>query len=125
MLPAPGQGALAVECQDGRPDLAELLGRVEDPPSRAAVTAERALLATLQAGCTAPVGAYAAGHETLRLRAVVAAAAGETALRGSARGPAAEAERLGAAVAADLLARGAGRYTNVPGGHITSGDESS
>jgi len=125
MLPAPGQGALAVECQDGRPELAELLGRAEDPPSRAAVTAERALLATLQAGCTAPVGAYAAGNETLRLRAVVAAAAGETALRGSARGPAAEAERLGAAVAADLLARGAGRYTNVPGGHITSGDETS
>ena len=125
MLPAPGQGALAVECQDGRPELAELLGRAEDPPSRAAVTAERALLATLQAGCTAPVGAYAAGNETLRLRAVVAAAAGETALRGSARGPAAEAERLGAAVAADLLARGAGRYTNVPGRHITSGDESS
>ncbi len=124
MLPAPGQGALAVECQDGRPALAGLLAGVEDPPSRAAITAERALLAALQAGCSAPVGAYAAGTDALRLRAVVAAADGGTALRGSARGPAGEAERLGTAVAADLLARGAGRYTHVSGGHITSGNDS-
>ncbi|MGO9163292.1 MAG: hydroxymethylbilane synthase [Streptosporangiaceae bacterium] len=122
MLPAPGQGALAVECPAGRPDLAGLLAAIDDPPSRAATTAERALLATLQAGCTAPVGAYAAGTDTLRLRAVVAAADSGTALRASASGPAGEAARLGAAVAADLLARGAGRYTQVSGGHNSSGD---
>jgi hydroxymethylbilane synthase len=123
MVPAPGQGALAVECRADRPDLAALLAQVEDPGSRAATTAERALLAALQAGCLAPVGAYASGTEVLRLDGVVVSADGGTALRGSASGPAAEAERLGQDVAADLLRRGAGRYTAVSGGHISNGDD--
>ncbi|HEY1643292.1 MAG TPA: hydroxymethylbilane synthase [Streptosporangiaceae bacterium] len=123
MVPAPGQGALAVECRADRADLAELLAQVEDPVSRAITTAERALLAALQAGCLAPVGAYAAGTEVLRLDGVVVSADGGTALRGSASGPAAEAERLGQEVAADLLRRGAGRYTAVSGGHISNGDD--
>ena len=123
MLPAPGQGALAVECAAQRPDLAAALAGLDDAPSRAAVTAERGLLAALQAGCLAPVGAYAAGTEALRLDAIVAAPDGGTALRGSASGPAAEAEQLGRRVAADLLARGAGMYMAVSGGHISSGDD--
>jgi hydroxymethylbilane synthase len=123
MLPAPGQGALAVECEAARPDLAELLACLDDPPSRAATTAERSLLAALQAGCTAPVGAYAAGTDTLRLHAVVAAADGGTALRGSIDGPAAEAERLGREMAADLLRRGARMYTAVSAGHLSNGDD--
>jgi hydroxymethylbilane synthase len=123
MLPAPGQGALAVECPVGRPDLAELLACIDDPASRAATTAERGVLAALGAGCSAPVGAYAAGTEALRLHAVVVAADGGTALRASAAGPAAEAERLGHAVAADLLARGAGMYTAVSAGHLSNGDD--
>ena len=123
MLPAPGQGALAVECRADRADLTELLACVNDPASRAATTAERSLLAALQAGCTAPVGAYAAGTEALRLHAVVAAADGTAALRGSASGPAAEAERLGREVAADLLRRGAGMYTAVSAGHLSNGDD--
>jgi hydroxymethylbilane synthase len=120
MLPAPGQGALAVECQPG---LAGLLGCVNDPVSRAATTAERSVLAALQAGCSAPVGAYAAGTEELRLRAVVVAADGATALRASRGGSASEAELLGREVAAELLQRGAGRYTAVSGGYISSGDD--
>jgi hydroxymethylbilane synthase len=60
MLPAPGQGALAVECRDGEPELAALLGAVTDQVSLAAVTAERSLLEALEAGCSAPIGAYAA-----------------------------------------------------------------
>ncbi|AXH98145.1 hydroxymethylbilane synthase [Ornithinimicrobium avium] len=75
MLPAPGQGALAVECRDGHAALADLppgvvvtdadlrgllADALEHPPTRAAVTAERAVLARLEAGCTAPVGAHAA-----------------------------------------------------------------
>jgi hydroxymethylbilane synthase len=123
MVPAPGQGALAVECRADRADLAELLAQVEDPVSRAITTAERALLAALQAGCLAPVGAYASGTEVLRLDGVVVSADGGTALRGSASGPVAEAERLGQEVAADLLRRGAGRYTAVSGGHISNGDD--
>jgi len=123
MLPAPGQGALAVECPAGRADLAELLACADDPASRAATTAERCVLAVLQAGCSAPVGAYAAGTDALRLQAVVAAADGGTALRASAGGPAAEAQRLGREVAADLLARGAGMYTAVSAGHLSNGDD--
>jgi hydroxymethylbilane synthase len=126
MLPAPGQGALAVECRSGRPDLAALLATADDAASRAATTAERSVLAALQAGCSAPVGGYAAGAGELRLHAVVVAADGETALRASAGGPADEAERLGREVAAELLRRGAGRYTAVSAetaGHISNGDD--
>src|SRR6185437_1270384 len=61
MLPAPGQGALAVECLASRPDVIDLLGNVDDRASRAATEAERSVLAALEAGCSAPVGAYAAG----------------------------------------------------------------
>jgi hydroxymethylbilane synthase len=126
MLPAPGQGALAVECRSGRVELADLLACVEDAASRAATTAERSLLAALEAGCSAPVGGYAAGASELRLRAIVVAADGEMALRASAGGPAGEAERLGREVAAELLRRGAGRYTAVSAGtagHISNGDD--
>jgi hydroxymethylbilane synthase len=126
MLPAPGQGALAVECRSGEPDLADLLACADDPVTRAAITAERSLLAALEAGCSAPVGGYAAGTDGLRLRAVVAAADGGTALRASASGSADEAERLGRLVAAELLQRGAGRYTAVSAdiaGQISNGDD--
>jgi hydroxymethylbilane synthase len=124
MLPAAGQGALAVECPASREDLVALLGCVDDPASRAATTAERSLLGALQAGCAAPVGAYAAGTEVLRLRGLVVAADGGMALRGSASGPPGLAEAIGQQVASELLSRGAGRYTAVPGqGHISSGDD--
>jgi hydroxymethylbilane synthase len=59
MVPAPGQGALAVECRTDDTALAKLLATVDHAPTRAAVTAERSLLAALEAGCSAPVGAYA------------------------------------------------------------------
>jgi hydroxymethylbilane synthase len=128
MMPAPGQGALAVECLSSRPELAALLAAADDPASHAAATAERSLLVALQAGCSAPVGGYAAGTDELRLRAVVVAADGDTALRASAGGPAGEAERLGREVAAELLRRGAGRYTAAPvptagHGQISNGDD--
>ena len=123
MMPAPGQGALAVECLASRADLADLLGQIDDPASRAATGAERSLLAALQAGCTAPVGAYAAGTDALRLDAIVAAADGGEALRASAAGPVSEAGRIGRQVAAELLRRGAGKYTDVSAGHLTNGDD--
>ena len=64
MLPAAGQGALAVECRaTTRPG--RVLAALDDPATRAAVTAERALLAALEAGCTAPVGALAEVVESL------------------------------------------------------------
>jgi hydroxymethylbilane synthase len=122
MLPAPGQGALAVECRAGAADLTELLAHVDDPASRAAVTAERTVLAELQAGCSAPLGAYAAGTRVLHLTAVVVAEDGGPAVRAWQSGTATDAEGLGRDVAAELLRQGAG--TIVAGSAVTSvGDD--
>jgi hydroxymethylbilane synthase len=115
MAPAPGQGALAIECRDPNDHeparrLHDLLAIFDDPAARAAVTAERGLLAALEAGCTAPVGAFAEVGPALDLHllAVVVSVDGVTAIRGSADGPASDAEGIGRRLAADLLARGAG-----------------
>jgi len=110
VLPAPAQGALAVECRDG--DLVGLLAALDDLDSRTAVTAERSLLAALEAGCSAPVGALAEiaeGDDGLEvfLRGVVVALDGSDAVRLSATGPAHEALEVGHRLAAELLDLGA------------------
>jgi hydroxymethylbilane synthase len=112
MLPAPGQGALAVECRVDD-DLVDALRVLDEPTTRSAVTAERSLLAALGAGCTAPVGAYAEAAEgddglELYLRAVVVSLDGAESIRKSATGPLTAAERIGRDLAADLLDDGAG-----------------
>jgi hydroxymethylbilane synthase len=108
MLPAPGQGALAVDCRADRADLVELLGTIDDPATRAAVTAERAVLAALEAGCSAPVGAYATeDFQKLHLTAAVVSYDGARQVRLSAIGQPARAEELGRELAAQLLADGA------------------
>ncbi|CAN5581679.1 hydroxymethylbilane synthase [soil metagenome] len=112
MLPAPAQGALAVECRDGDTAVEQPLAALEDLTARAAVTAERALLAALEAGCTAPVGAYAEvaegeEHTELYLRAVVASPDGSATVRLSATGPVDDAEGVGRRLAAEMLADGA------------------
>jgi hydroxymethylbilane synthase len=114
VLPAPGQGALAVECRIGDDELAETLRELLDEPvTRAAAVAERTLLATLEAGCTAPVGALADvamgddGDDEIYMRAVVAAVDGSRAIRLSATGPLGAAEQIGRRLAADLLDAGA------------------
>jgi hydroxymethylbilane synthase len=112
VLPAPAQGALAVECRTSDARTRELLGRLEDASVRACVTAERATLAALEAGCNAPVAAYAeiaegeSGPE-LFLRASVTAIDGSDSVRGSVSGPLPEAAALGRALASELLGRGA------------------
>jgi hydroxymethylbilane synthase len=107
MLPAPGQGALAVECLAGEPGLAALLEGVTDQASMAAVTAERSLLEALAAGCSAPVGAYAAGTDQLRMRAAVISTDGSRVLRAHGSAATADARRLGRDLAEELLRRGA------------------
>ncbi|HEU5110245.1 MAG TPA: hydroxymethylbilane synthase [Micromonosporaceae bacterium] len=116
MLPAPAQGALAVECRVdaviGDRDLVDVLGSLDDPASRAAVTAERALLATLEAGCSAPVAALADladgdEGEEIYLRGAVISPDGSHAVRLSRTGTPADAARIGRALAADLLDAGA------------------
>jgi hydroxymethylbilane synthase len=112
MLPAPGQGALAIECRVGDDELLELLASLDDPDTRAAVDAERALLAALEAGCTAPVGAMAEVVEgddgsELFLRGLVAAVDGTDTVRLSATGPTSDAKGVGTRLAAELLDLGA------------------
>ncbi|MEU4839122.1 hydroxymethylbilane synthase [Nocardia testacea] len=118
MLPAPAQGALAVECRADDTDLIELLAVLDDAATRTAVTAERALLAELEAGCTAPVGAIAEIVESLdddgriveelSLRGCAAALDGSDVIRASTVGAPAEAAELGRALARELLELGAG-----------------
>jgi hydroxymethylbilane synthase len=112
VLPAPAQGALAVECRADDERTLQLLAALDDPGTRAAVLAERTTLAALEAGCSAPVAAYAELAEgddglELYLRASVTALDGSDGVRGSLTGPVGDAGRLGRELAADLLDRGA------------------
>ncbi len=117
MLPAPAQGALALECRAGDTRLAALLAGFDDPDSRVAVTAERTLLAKLEAGCSAPVGAIAEVVESidddgrvfeeLSLRACVAAVDGSDVIRASGIGNPDRPAELGLSVAAELFELGA------------------
>ena len=111
MLPAPAQGALAVECRTSDVETAWYAGAVRALNSlegRAASIAERALLATLEAGCIAPVGAYAAvTHGTLTLRAAVIAVDGSSLVGGERSGSVDDASAIGRDLATELLSRGA------------------
>ncbi|GAA1401221.1 hydroxymethylbilane synthase [Kitasatospora putterlickiae] len=116
MIPAPGQGALAVECTTTNSGLAAALSALDHAPTRVAVAAERALLAALEAGCSAPVAALAGwNHQTeLRLEGVVGTPDGAALLKMSAHGPIVldetaerQAAALGRALAARLLDAGA------------------
>jgi hydroxymethylbilane synthase len=109
VLPAPGQGALALECRAADARSLAACALLDDAATRAAVTAERRLLAVLEAGCTAPVGALArAEGSDLVLRALVASPDGSTRVVRTATAPAARAAQLGREVAEAMLAEGAG-----------------
>ncbi len=119
MLPAPGQGALAVECRATDPGLVELLGQLDDPTARAAVDAERAVLATLEGGCAAPIGALADVVEgddgdEIWVRAVALSPDGGLAVRKSASGALSDAAGVGTRLADEMLADGAARLTEAP-----------
>jgi hydroxymethylbilane synthase len=123
LLPAPAQGALAVECRRGDTDLAASIAILDDAHSRAAVAAERGLLAELEAGCTAPVGAIAEVVESidedgrifdeLSLRGCVAAIDGSDTIRASIVGSPDRAEELGRELARELLDLGARELVSV------------
>ena len=140
MLPAPGQGALAVECREDDAELAALLQAVTDEASMAAVTAERSLLEALEAGCSAPIGAYAvpaAGGSggaqgfvppgsrvaQLRMQAAVMSPDGSRTLRAHGGAPAADAWQLGRDLAAELLRSGASDLISVSEGQANTGND--
>jgi hydroxymethylbilane synthase len=117
LLPAPAQGALAIECRAYDDDAVGLLASLTHVDTAAAVTAERALLTALEAGCSAPVGALAEVVEAelvgevmtveVFLRGSVTAVDGSDAVRLSATGATTDADGVGRRLAADLLANGA------------------
>ncbi len=120
MLPAPGQGALGVECRTVDTALVdELREALDDARTRAAVTAERAVLAMLEAGCAAPLGALAEVAEgddgdELWVRAVALSHDGAVAVRRSATGMPADATGLGRRLAEEMLDEGAGSLIEEP-----------
>jgi hydroxymethylbilane synthase len=118
MLPAPGQGALAVQCRAGDEPALVLLGAIDDPGTRAATTAERAFLRALGAGCTAPVGAHAdtVDLQHVLLEALAATPDGRTVVRVSGQGAP---EELGQRLASEALAAGADRILDRVGSDPT------
>ncbi|WP_067653745.1 hydroxymethylbilane synthase [Nocardia harenae] len=135
MLPAPAQGALAVECRIEDTELVEIVRGLDDAASRAAVVAERGLLAELEAGCTAPVGALAEVVESLdddgriveelSLRGCAAAIDGSDVVRASIVGAPERADELGRALARELLDLGARELLGAAGAarpEIAAGD---
>lgn len=105
MLPAPGQGALAVQCRVDDQTTLSLLAGLEDNSTRKAITAERAFLSGLGGGCSVPVGAYGTSAQTIRLTGLVASPDGQTIVKASGEGN--EALQLGHELARQAIARGA------------------
>jgi len=119
MLPAPGQGALAVECRSDDIALVDDLMVLDDPHARAAVTAERAVLTALEAGCSSPVGALAEivegdDGDELWIRAVALSADGGLTVRMSASGPTGDAFGVGTRLAEQMLDDGAADLMDAP-----------
>ena len=115
MLPAPGQGALGVQCRADDERILAFLAAIDDPEARAETTAERMFLRILGAGCTAPVGAHAVvadpeprdtvSQGRVRLQALVASPDGRQVVRVAGEG---DAEEVGERLAREALAAGAG-----------------
>jgi hydroxymethylbilane synthase len=111
LVPAVGQGALAVTACAQRDDIRALLVALDHPASHARITAERGFLRSLRGGCQVPAGALATfqGEETLRVLGVVASLDGAECLRGEVAGPVRDAEALGTRLAEELLGEGGAR----------------
>jgi hydroxymethylbilane synthase len=112
MLPAPAQGALAVECREDDDELRGILGALDDMDARSAVCAEREFLAELEAGCSAPIAALAEVAEgdhgpEIYLRGAAFSPDGSVSIRLSRTGTLADAAKVGRALARDLRDEGA------------------
>ncbi len=111
MLPAVGQGALALQARSDDEGAIEVLRTIDDAGTRLAVEAERAFLGRLGGGCRLPIGALAEVEgETVRVRGFISDEAGTRVLRGEESGPAAEPGSVGVRLAERLLAEGAAEF---------------
>lgn len=116
MLPAAGQGALGIECRTHDEEIQMLVGRLDDPDTRGAISAERALLAQLEGGCQVPLGAWARiENGRLLLDAVVLSPDGADCVRRSISGAVSEGSRIGRSLGEELLAAGADRLLRLAG----------
>jgi len=116
ILSAVGQGALAIEARESDEALRETVAAFDDGDTRAAVTAERALLAELEGGCQVPLGAWGRiENGALRLDARVLAADGSECIERHASGAAANAEEIGRSLGRELLDAGADRLLRLAG----------
>lgn len=114
MLPAPGQGALAVQCRADDLETLSLLAALEDPPTRSAVTAERQFLLGLGGGCAVPVAAYASfngAQSIVSLTGIVASPDGKRVIR--VLGQRADPYELGDLLAKEAIAQGADQIVNL------------
>jgi len=110
-LPAPAQGAIAIECRDDAPQLQRLLATLDDAPTRRCVEAERAMNRALHGSCHVPVAAFAwLDGDRLRLEGLVGSAQDGRAVRAGGESAHAEGDALGARVASLLLEAGAGAF---------------
>ncbi len=108
MLPAPGQGALGIECVAGRAEVATLLAPLGDGPTTICVRAERAVSRALGGSCALPLAAYAEFRSSMiRLRALVASTDGKRVIRCELEGDAADPQGLGERAASELRRQGA------------------
>ncbi|MGB6232089.1 MAG: hydroxymethylbilane synthase, partial [Candidatus Acidiferrales bacterium] len=122
MLSAVGQGALAIEARESDAGTLEILAKFDDADSRAAVTAERVLLAELEGGCQVPLGAWARIEEgKMRMGARVLSADGAESIHRHAEGAPQEGERLGRGLARELLDAGADRLLRLAGRSVGGG----
>jgi hydroxymethylbilane synthase len=107
-IPAAAQGAIAIECRQGHPEVLALLAALDHAETRACVSAERAMTRTLGGSCQVPIAAYATlNKDKLSLEGLVGRASDGQTVRGYASGPVTEPEKLGQQVADMLVARGA------------------
>ncbi|MBI2684938.1 MAG: hydroxymethylbilane synthase [Acidobacteria bacterium] len=108
ILPAVGQGALAIETRDDNGPGHQAALALDDPATRACVTAERATLRTFGGGCTAPLGAYAVIGEdgVLRIRGVLIAPSGRMEIKSRAEGPPSEADAIGTEMGENFIEAG-------------------
>jgi hydroxymethylbilane synthase len=105
MLPAPGQGALVVQCRADDQTTLSLLAALEDGSTRKAVTAERAFLNGLGGGCSIPVAAYATSKQTITLTGLVALPNGKQMIKVTGEGN--DSIQLGKELAQNAIAQGA------------------